>query len=152
MLKEYLPFYKRLLKIAFPLVLTQAGQMSVQLIDNAMVGRVGTAELAAASFANSIFVIIMVFGLGILLGLTPLISHSLGSGDEKIVAYHIKNGFILTLIAASILTLVTFSLTAFMPYMGQSEDVVRLAIPYFKTLAISLIPLLLFIFLKQTGD
>jgi len=152
MLKEYLPFYKRLLKIAFPLVLTQAGQMSVQLIDNAMVGRVGTAELAAASFANSIFVIIMVFGLGILLGLTPLISHSLGSGDEKIVAYHIKNGFILTLIAASILTLVTFSLTAFMPYMGQSEDVVRLAIPYFKTLAISLIPLLLFIFLKQTGE
>lgn len=152
MLKEYLPFYKRLLKIAFPLVLTQAGQMSVQLIDNAMVGRVGTAELAAASFANSIFVIIMVFGLGILLGLTPLISHSLGSGDEKIVAYHIKNGFILTLIAASILTLVTFSLTAFMPYMGQSEDVVKLAIPYFKTLAISLIPLLLFIFLKQTGE
>lgn len=152
MLKEYRPFYKRLLKIAFPLVLTQAGQMSVQLIDNAMVGRVGTAELAAASFANSIFVIIMVFGLGILLGLTPLISHSLGSGDEKIVAYHIKNGFILTLIAASILTLVTFSLTAFMPYMGQSEDVVKLAIPYFKTLAISLIPLLLFIFLKQTGE
>jgi MATE family multidrug resistance protein len=68
MLKGYFPFYKRLLRIAFPLVLTQAGQMSVQLIDNAMVGRVGTAELAAASFANSIYIIIMVFGLGILLG------------------------------------------------------------------------------------
>lgn len=152
MLKGYFPFYKRLLRIAFPLVLTQAGQMSVQLIDNAMVGRVGTAELAAASFANSIYIIIMVFGLGILLGLTPLISHSLGGGNEKKIAFHIKNGFILTLIVSGILTLVTLSLTAFMPYMGQSEDVVRLAIPYFKTLAISLIPLLLFIFLKQTGE
>jgi MATE family multidrug resistance protein len=41
-IKKYFPFYKRLMKLAFPLVLTQAGQTTIQLIDNAMVGRVGT--------------------------------------------------------------------------------------------------------------
>jgi len=72
-LSSYLPFYKRLLKLAIPHVFTQAGQMTVQLVDIAMVGRVGSTELAAASFANSIYIMIMVFGLGIFLGITPLI-------------------------------------------------------------------------------
>ena len=50
-----------------PLVLTQVGQMTIQLINSAMVGRYGTAELAAASFANSVYVVIMLFGLGVFL-------------------------------------------------------------------------------------
>jgi MATE family multidrug resistance protein len=48
MLQKYYPHYRSLLKLAVPLILTQAGQMTVQLVDNAMVGHVGTAELAAA--------------------------------------------------------------------------------------------------------
>ena len=56
-LKTYLPFYKRNLKVALPVMITQAGQVVVQLADNIMVGHVGTAELAGVSFANAIFLI-----------------------------------------------------------------------------------------------
>ena len=55
--RKYLPFYKRNLKVAFPVMVTQAGQVVVQLADNIMVGHVGTAELAGVSFANAIFMI-----------------------------------------------------------------------------------------------
>lgn len=41
--RKYLPFYKRNLKVAFPVMVTQAGQVVVQLADNIMVGHVGTA-------------------------------------------------------------------------------------------------------------
>ena len=37
-LRDYVPFYKRNLKVAFPVMITQAGQVMVQLADNSMVG------------------------------------------------------------------------------------------------------------------
>lgn len=152
MLSEYFIYYKRLLKLAFPLVLTQAGQMVVQLVDNAMVGRVGTVELAAASFANSIFVVIMVFGLGIFIGITPLIGHALGEKNDLKVSSIIKNSLFLSGFLIVGLTIVTWSLSWWMHLMGQPEEVWQLAIPYFRTLTLSLIPFLIFIAFKQIGE
>ena len=83
MLRKYYPHYMELLKLGIPLVLTQAGQMSVQLIDNAMIGRSGTAALAASSFANNVYVVLMLLGLGIFLGVTPLVGHARGAHDDR---------------------------------------------------------------------
>ena len=152
MLQKYFPYYLRLLKLATPLVLTQAGQMSVQLIDNAMVGRFGTAELAAASFANSIYVVIMLFGLGIFLGITPLVGHARGANDDRQVAVIMKSSFALSALLIPVITLISWSLTWAMPYMGQTDEVVRLAVPYYRTLVIAIIPFLLFVLLKQIGE
>jgi MATE family multidrug resistance protein len=152
MLQKYYPHYRSLLKLAIPLVLTQAGQMTVQLIDIAMVGHVGTAELAAASFANSIYTVIMLFGLGVFLGITPLVSHALGANNDRQVAVVMRNGFALSALLLAGVTVIAWSLTWLMPYMGQTDEVLRLSIPYYRTLAISTIPFLLFVLLKQIGE
>ena len=152
MLRTYLPHYIRLLKLATPLVLTQAGQMTVQLVDNAMVGRFGTAELAAASFANSIYIVIMLFGLGIFLGLTPLVGHARGANDSRQVASMMRSGFALSALLIPAIVLISWCLIWVMPHLGQTPEVVRLAIPYYRTLVISLIPFLLFTLLKQIGE
>lgn len=150
--QKYSPSYTSLLRLALPLVLTQVGQMSVQLVDNAMVGRVGANELAAASFANSIYVVIMLFGLGVFLGITPLISRARGASDEQGVSAVMKSGFALSALLIPVITLITWSFTWIMPHMGQPEEVVRLAIPYYRTLAVSMIPFLTFALLKQIGE
>jgi len=150
--RKYVPDYLRLLKLATPLVLTQAGQMSVQLIDNAMIGRVGTVDLAAASFANNIYVVIMLFGLGIFLGVTPLVGRARGAGDQRHVASIMKSGFALSGLVIPAMALASWALSWAMPHMGQTDEVVRLAVPYYRTLVISLIPLLLFALLKQIGE
>jgi MATE family multidrug resistance protein len=152
MLQKYTPHYAELLKLGTPLVLTQAGQMTVQLIDNAMVGHFGTAELAAASFANSLFVVIMLFGLGLFLGATPLIGRACGGGDDRQAAAIMKSGFALSGLLIPAITLLSWSLVWIMPYMGQTDEVVRLAIPYYLTLVASVIPFLLFTLLKQIGE
>lgn len=152
MFRKYLPFYKRLLQLAIPLVLTQAGQMIVQLVDNAMVGRVGTTELAAASLANSIYIMIMIIGLGIFLGITPLIGHALGAKDGDKVAAIMKNGVVLAALLIVLLTTVSWLLSYLMPYMNQPEEVWVMAIPYYRILSISLIPFLIFMLLKQIGE
>lgn len=152
MFRKYLPFYRRLFQLAIPLVLTQAGQMIVQLVDNAMVGRVGTTELAAASFANSIFIMIMIIGLGVFIGITPLIGHALGAKDGDKVATIMKNGVVLAIILIGLLTVVSWLLSYLMPYMRQPEAVWTMAIPYYRILTVSLIPFLVFMLLKQIGE
>jgi multidrug resistance protein, MATE family len=149
---QYMPYYSRLLKLAMPLVLTQAGQMTVQLIDNAMVGHFGTAELAAASFANNIYIVIMLSGLGVFMGVTPLVGLARGAKDDSQVAATMKSGFVLAAYLIPCITLISWSLTWFMPYMGQTDEVARLAIPYYRTLVIAIIPFLLFAVLKQIGE
>ena len=72
-LADYIPFYKRNLHLAIPVVISQIGQVSVFLVDNMMVGHVGTTELAASSFANNVFMLGMYFGMGITFGITPLV-------------------------------------------------------------------------------
>lgn len=152
MLNKYTEYYKRLLKLAFPLVISQAGQMIVQLVDNAMVGRVGTTELAAASFANSVFVVIMVLGLGIFYGITPLIGHAFGAKKDKEVVSIIRNSIILSFFVVIALTITSLSISSLMPHMGQPLEVWKMAIPYFRILSFSLIPFLFFLLFKQIGE
>jgi len=151
-LKIYLPYYGRLLRLALPLVLTQAGQLSIQLIDNAMVGRYGTDELAAAAFANNVYLVVMLLGMGVFIGITPLIGHARGSKHPFHASSIIKSGFGLSVFLIPCITLIAWSVTWVLPYMGQTEEVVRLAVPYYGTLVIAIVPFLLFALLKQIGE
>ena len=81
--KEYIPFYKRNLKVAIPVVITQAGQVAVNLADNIMVGHLGAAELAGVSFANAVFMIGMVFCLGFTQGVTPIVGQHFGKNEKQ---------------------------------------------------------------------
>jgi MATE family multidrug resistance protein len=152
MLKKYLPEYIQLLRLGMPLVLTQAGQTTIQLIDNAMVGRFGTAELAAVAFAGNVYIVVMLLGLGIFMGITPLVGHARGARDDRQVAATMKNSFVLSGILIPAITLVCWAVTWMMPYLGQDDEVVHLAVPYYQTLVVAIIPFLLFALLKQIGE
>ena len=51
--------------LAYPVMLSQLGQVSVGIADSMMVGRLGALPLAASSLANIIFFVTMMFGIGI---------------------------------------------------------------------------------------
>ena len=68
----YINHYKNNLTIALPIILSLAGQSVVQIADSVMVGRTGAAPLAAVSFAGAVITNIMVIGLGLTIGLTPV--------------------------------------------------------------------------------
>jgi len=151
-LKEYIPFYKRNLKVAIPVMLTQAGQITVNLADNIMVGHLGTAELAGVSFANSIFILGMVFGIGFTQGLTPHVGQSFGRGDHGKVGALLENSLALNFIIGLFLTLAMFGLGFFMNSMGQTADVVDQAKLYYNTLLFSLLPFIMFFGLRQFSE
>nr|WP_321486188.1 MATE family efflux transporter [uncultured Draconibacterium sp.] len=147
--QDYIPFYKRNLTLALPIVLSQIGQVTVSLADNMMVGHVGTTELAAASFANSVFMIGMVFGMGVTMGLTPLVGKAFGQNQLHKAIIWLKNGMAAHLVASVALTALMFSIYFFLPYMGQPENVLHLARPYYLLLCSSYLPFMFFFTLKQ---
>lgn len=133
--------------MAVPVILAQIGQVTVNLADNIMVGHVGTVELAAASFAINVFHVGMLFGLGITFGLTPLVGQAFSSGEK--IGEWLKNGLLVHSMAAVIIGMLMSAMIFIMPQMGQSAEVVQLAIPYYLIQVLSLIPLLLFFSIKQ---
>ncbi len=114
-----------------------------------MVGHVGTTELAASSFANSVFMIGMFFGMGVTFGITPLIGNAFGNGKINEVVVWLKNGIFTHLAAAFGLSLIMFCVYFLLPYMGQPQAVTELAQPYFLLLCISYVPFMLFFSVKQ---
>ena len=73
---RYVRYYKQILHLAMPVVLAQAGQLTTQFADTAMVGNFGgsdPAPLAAVSLGSSLFLLIYLAALGLALAITPLV-------------------------------------------------------------------------------
>lgn len=144
--------YRANLNLAFPVVLSQAGQIVVVFVDNLMVGHLGATQLAAAAFANSLFVVGMVFGIGLATGITPLVGKAYGSGNRTSAIKWLKKAFQIYPLLAIAQTLIMASIALFMPHMGQSTEVVQLAIPYYLILVLSIIPFQYFFIYKQYSE
>lgn len=148
-ISDYFPYYRRNLLLAYPVVLSLLGQVTVSLIDNAMVGRVGTVELAAASFANNVFMIGMIFGMGITFGLTPLTGQAYGKGELRQATQWLKSGILSYQVTAVLITLIMLGVYFLLPYLGQTDQVLKAARPYYLWLCASMIPLIAFFTFKQ---
>jgi MATE family multidrug resistance protein len=148
-ISDYFPVYRKNLTLAVPVIFSQLGQVTVNLVDNIMVGHLGTTELAAASFATSVFYVGMLFGMGIALGLTPLVGQSFNSKNHKNIGSWFRNGVLVNIISSFLLCALMASVVLFMNRMGQSKEVVQEAIPFYLIHVASLIPLMLFFSFKQ---
>ncbi len=160
----YWPYYKRNLKVAFPVMFTQLGAAMVGLADSIMVGHYSTADLAAVSFSNALFFTVMVFSMGAVMGITPLVGQvhgrleklrAQGTTPEEIAHKHeqiascLANGLVFTVL----MSLLSLALLApCIPYLdafGQEPEVVACARPYYILIVLSIVPFLLFSFSKQ---
>ena len=148
-LAEYIPYYRRNLRIAFPVMLTQLGAALVGLIDSVMVGHYSTADLAGVSFANGIFFTVMVFTTGAVMGVTPLVGHAFVQKNYQQVSSLLRNGWDFTCLLTLFGCLILAAAIPFLGHMGQEPDVVQAARPYYITRAVGLIPFMLFCLSKQ---
>jgi len=133
--------------LAFPVMLSQLGQVMVGVADSMMVGRIGKDSLAGASLGNSIFVLFLTFGIGISYGITPLVAKADGEGNTKSIMELLKHGFLINFFFSILLLVLLISTSLIFPYLNQPEQVVILAVPYFIIISISILPFMVF----QTG-
>ncbi len=134
-----------------PIVLSQLGHTLVHMADGMIVGHfAGTVQLAAVSLVNSLFMLILVLGLGISYGLTPLIAQANGGENKVECGKLISNSLLINLIASVILySLVLVVYYFVIDHLKQSPDVVMHAKPYLMFMGVSIFPLMIFQVFKQ---
>ena len=142
-------YYKQNINIAFPIMLSLAGQAIVQMADNIMVGQLGAPELAAVSLAGAIIMNTMVVGMGIATGLTPLVGQAHALDDKERIAGFFQNSLLLNTTVSLVLTLFLFLLMPYLTMMGQPAEVVELCKGYYILTSFSVIPFILFMTFKQ---
>ena len=151
-LSLYTSEFRYNLKLAYPVMLGMIGHTLVAFIDNIMVGRLGTAELAAVSLGNSFIFIAMSLGIGFSTAITPLVAEADGEKNIEKGKNAFNHGLFLCTVLGFALFLMILGVKPLMYHMDQPEEVVRLAMPYLNLVAISLIPLVMFQGFKQFAD
>jgi multidrug resistance protein, MATE family len=148
---KYKPHYKTNLNLAIPVVISQLGHTLVHTADSIIVGHfAGTIQLAAVSLVNSIFMVVMVLGIGISYGLTPLIAQENGRKNHDECGRLLSNSLVINSITGLILFGILYLGSVFvLGNINQSPEVVEHARPYLNLLALSILPLMIFNTFKQ---
>jgi MATE family multidrug resistance protein len=148
---KYRSHYRDNLGLAIPVVISQLGHTLVQTSDTIIVGHfAGTVSLAAVSLATSIFVIMLIIGIGISYGITPLIAQHNGRGNFAECGRLLSNSLFINMITGVILFIITLLGSVFLlDHLDQTPEVVSQAKPFLVLLGISTIPMLVFNTFKQ---
>ncbi|MFC0777003.1 MATE family efflux transporter [Flavobacterium sp. HJSW_4] len=147
-------YYRSTIALAGPVVISQLGHTLVQALDTVIIGHyAGTISLAAVSLVHSFFMVVLVIGLGIAYGLTPLIAQENGKSNFKQCAELLSNSLWLNVAAAIFLFLTVYYGSMFaMQHADQDPKVVETASPYLLILSLSIGPLMIFQTFKQFAE
>ncbi len=137
------------IKLAYPVMLSQLGHISVSVADSMMVGQIGALPLAAASLGNSIFMVIMLFGIGVSYGITPLVASAYGEKSASKLLDFLRHGLVSNFIMGLLLFGVIVVVSPVLYHLDQEPDVVVKAIPYLSIVGFSIIPLMVFQTFRQ---
>ena len=139
-------------QLAIPIIIGELAQMSLHIIDTAMVGALGYRELAATALVMNAMNIPFVLGIGMTISVSQMVSLSNGRKDAAAVSHYLYNGFILCTITAIVIACTLVFGRNLLAYLGQDKQVVELALPLMTLMGFSIIPMLLFMTLKQFAD
>ena len=147
-------YYQSTIALAGPVVVSQLGHTLVLAVDSIIVGHYsGTVSLAAVSLVHSVFMVVLVIGLGIAYGLTPLIAQENGKSNDKECAKLLSNSLWINMIVSILLFLAVYYGSVFsMHHVDQDPRVVETAKPYLLLLGISILPLMVFQAFKQYAE
>ncbi len=98
------------LRLATPLAAQQVGLVMMGLVDTAILGRYHPDALAGAGIGNGLTFAMTCIGIGVVLGLDPLIAQALGAGERARTPALLRDGIGVALRWGAVLTLALLAL------------------------------------------
>jgi MATE family multidrug resistance protein len=153
--KNYPVFLKNFIKetnltfaLAFPIMAGAMGQQAIGLVDIAMLGQLGVTPIAASSFANNLFIMAFVFGIGLTIPVSIFAARAYGAKDavdgSEVLRHGLLLGFVSGIVLGDLLTL----LVPFFRYMGQPPEVIEIVTPFYVLISWTVVPLMIFFILR----
>ena len=135
---------RRLFALAIPLALAEAGTQVMSVVDMAVVGRLGGREIAAVGLGNAVYFGVAVFGLGLMLGVDPLISQAVGARDLARSRRILWQGIWLAAITSAVLSVILCGGPMLLHAIGIAREIVEPASTFLLIRVIGLTPWLMF--------
>lgn len=146
-------FTQETLKLALPVMLTQVGQVSVNLFDNIIVGKLlGAQALASVSLGNAIFFSIFIFGMGFSLAIPPLVSEAHSQHNHDKISSVFRHGFVVNLLIGLLLIGLIFCLIPFLPHLGQPKEILPDTISFLIIVTLSIFPFMIFQTMREVSE
>ena len=130
--------------LAMPVVVAEIGWVAMGLVDTLMVGPLGPEAIGAVGIGSAVFMGVVIFAMGLFLGLDTLVSHAYGAGRVDDCHRWLVHGTLLSLVVSVPITLLLLALSTLLGSWGLDPAVYRLSRPYLGILVWSAAPLLLY--------
>ncbi|MBN9313151.1 MAG: MATE family efflux transporter [Chryseobacterium sp. 39-10] len=148
------PQYTRnALKLALPVMLTQVGQVSVNLFDNIIVGKLlGAQALASVSLGNAVFFSIFVFALGFSFAIPPLVSEAHSQHKHETINSVFRHGFVINLGIGLLLMILLYAALPLLYHMDQPKEIIPDTIGFLSIMTLSILPFMAFQTLREVSE
>ncbi|WP_298598973.1 MATE family efflux transporter [Zoogloea sp.] len=88
---------RRIVELAWPVLIAQLSSMTQMVSDTVLAGRYGTEDLAAVAVASGIYISVVMLMVGILQAVAPTVAHHVGAGRRDEIGPSVQQGFWLAL-------------------------------------------------------
>lgn len=140
-----------MLALSWPMILTNLGQTAMTATDVLMMGRLGPKALAAGSLGSNVYFLPLIFGLGLMLAVSPMIATELGRKRHSVrdVRRTVRQGLWVAVMVALPIWLLLWQAEWILRTMGQDPELAALAGSYVRTLQWAVLPFYGYIVLRS---
>lgn len=142
--RQFRSDYLKILRLGFPVLISQLGVIVVGFADNIMVGQYSTDALASASFVNNLFNLPLMAAMGFSFGLTPMVGALYTNGDERRIGRLLRAGALVNLLLGILLIALMSVIYILLPQLGQPENLLPTIRPYMVIHIVGLLPICVF--------
>lgn len=142
---------RALLALAIPLILGNLAQSAINATDLILLGRLSADALAAGSLAFNLYIPLLVFGIGLLAAVSPMVAAERGARKHSVreVRRTVRQGMWHAVLLAILCWLLLWHAPTLLVLMGQEPDLARAAGRFVRIVMWSLLPIFLFFVLRN---
>ncbi len=120
--------------LAGPLVVNNLSIAGMHFADAVMAGRIGTRDLAAVAVGGGVWTVGFLFGLGVLMAISPVCAQAYGAGRNRAVGACLRQGLWLSQGLAVIVVLAIWNSEPVLRRVGIDPDLIPLTKGYLRAI------------------
>jgi MATE family multidrug resistance protein len=135
-------------RLAVPVVVIQVGWMTMGVVDTVVVGHVSADAMAAVALGNLLFLAVSIFGIGVLMGLEPVVAQAVGAADRDAVRRAVQRGLVLVAALTMLSTLALLPARQVLEAAGQPARIIPTATAYARIAVVGFLPFFLVVLVR----
>jgi multidrug resistance protein, MATE family len=135
-----------------PLLANNLSITGMQFADTVMAGQLGARDLAALAVGVGYYHFFLLFGLGLLMAMSPSVAHAYGADDQHAVTRYCRQSWWLVLALAVVSVIGLLQAGRVLPVVGIADEILPTAVGYVHAMAFGIPALFAFLALRFTSE